>query len=147
VRLVNGSVLAHLLLFPERRLDEKPYRDLTAAGLERARDELAAPTPFLAGGEDGGEAARVRRELDWARRTLELACDLGLARLERGGAASAADLPAATRGEVARRLGALVEALPGGGAGDVGGPAGEGGRADRGVTPRRPRMRLYWSVT
>ncbi|HVS01128.1 MAG TPA: glycoside hydrolase family 20 zincin-like fold domain-containing protein [Thermoanaerobaculia bacterium] len=103
-RNFNGSALFFLLVFPQDDLGHPRYRGLSAAGLERVREEVAAAVAALPAG-GSGEAALVGRELRWVAELLAVAAELGQARLAAGPTVPLGDLPAGER----RRLGGRLE--------------------------------------
>ena len=84
VLVKNASVLALLLLFPERPLGEGRLAGLTIEGLERARAGVeAAIAPLSRARSDRDDAATIAAEFDLAAGLLRHACDRGIARLKR----------------------------------------------------------------
>ena len=82
VLVKNASVLALLLLFPERPLGEGRLAGLTAEGLERARagiDEAIAP--LVRARSERDDAATIAAEFELAAGLLLHACNRGIARL------------------------------------------------------------------
>ncbi|HEX4825808.1 MAG TPA: family 20 glycosylhydrolase [Candidatus Polarisedimenticolaceae bacterium] len=82
VAVKNASVLALLLLFPERPLGEGRLAGLTVEGLERARAGVdAAIAPLSRARSNRDDAATIAAELDLAAALMRHACDRGIARL------------------------------------------------------------------
>jgi len=104
----NGTATFRLLLHPERTLDDPRVAGLTAAGLDAAREHIAAAVAPLAAARpavpDGGQ---ITAELAWAADAADFACRLAGTRIGAGGAAPAA-LPAAVRRRLAADLGDLL---------------------------------------
>ncbi len=106
----NGTALFYLLLKPGRRMDELRSRSLERDGLEAARAANAAARAHLDGARmQIPDAALVGDELRWAADAVDLACDLGLARLAAGRRTPVGGLDAPTRRRLGRGLEALVE--------------------------------------
>lgn len=109
VLVKNASVLALLLLFPERPLGSGRLAGLTAEGLARAEaaaKEAAQRLPRARGGRD--DAALIDAELALSADLMGHACRLGSARLAAPGGA-VASIPAAARRALAEDLGGIVE--------------------------------------
>lgn len=109
----NASVLAQLLIYPERAIGERSFAGLTTGGLAGARaaiDDAAAALP--AARLERADAAVIADEFRFAAALLRHAAALGVARLEaaragaREGAIAAIDAPA--RRALARELEPLV---------------------------------------
>ncbi len=107
VELKNSTVLFHLLFGAEGTLDHERYDGLDREGLERAFDRLESIDLPRA-----ESRSLVTRELAWVRQALELACRLGIERLEAGRERRATQLPATARRALVEPLEALIEALP-----------------------------------
>ncbi len=109
VLVKNASVLALLMLFPERPLGEGRLKGLTEEGLLRAEQrtaELAAGLSAARGARD--DAALVVSEFALAADLMRHACRLGLARL-RAGSGAVRSIPEDER----RRLSSDLERIVG----------------------------------
>ncbi len=103
----NNSLLFQLLMAGDK---SEPFQELSAEGLSRAKNRVAALKLELAGpDQQNGEAQRGRAELHWAARMLEFCCDLGQARLDGGVVRELAQIEAGRRAALAHELGALIE--------------------------------------
>jgi hypothetical protein len=108
VLVKNASVLALLLLFPERPLGEGRLAGLTVEGLERAGARAAELSARLGDARcDRDDAPLLRAEFALAADLMRHACRLGIARLAAKGFAVAA-IPAPARAELADDLGRIV---------------------------------------
>jgi len=97
VEVKNSSVLALLLLFPERPMGEGRLAGLTVEGLERADARTASLASRIGDARcDRDDAALLRDEFTLAASLMRLACAFGIARLTGSDprAAIARDLPA-----------------------------------------------------
>src|SRR5262249_52240272 len=82
VTVKNASVLALLLLFPERPLGEGRLAGLTVEGLARARAGVdAAIAPVSRARLDRDDASTIAAEFELAAALMRHACDRGVARL------------------------------------------------------------------
>jgi hypothetical protein len=108
VLVKNASVLALLLLFPERPLGEGRLAGLTVEGLERA-DAAAAELSAKLGDArcDRDDASLLREEFALAADLMRHGCRLGIARLAADGFAVAA-IPGPTRAQLAADLGRII---------------------------------------
>lgn len=103
----NASVLFWTLLRPER-LTTPP--GVTRATLERALEHVEhASAPLGSARPRAEDGALVVSELGWVRDMLRFTCQLGMAQLTLPSPAALGALPAATRAELARALGPLIE--------------------------------------
>ena len=94
----NASVLALLMLFPERALGEGRLAGLTVEGLEKASALAAEVTaPLASARPDRDDGALVKEEFALASDLVRHACALGLARLSAPGGAVVAIAGAAKR--------------------------------------------------
>ena len=111
-RCVNGSALFWLLNKADRPLSERRFGGVTTQGLEKARARIVAARDALKRARmSAADAPLIEAELRWVADALELACDIGIARLADGlpdGLATAA-LPTAKRREFEARLSPLIE--------------------------------------
>src|SRR5262249_22750708 len=105
----NATVLALLLLFPQRPPGERRLARLTRPGLERAAARLEEVMAPLASSrphrEDG---ALLRDEFALAGDLLRHACSLGLARLRAPGGTVAA-IPSREKGDLAEDLRRILD--------------------------------------
>ncbi len=107
VELRNTTVLFQLLIRAEETLEHRRFDGLGRRGLERALDRLASiDLPR------GAARALVARELDWTARLLELACRLGLERLQAGRGRRLTQVPVAARRALAEPLQSIIDELP-----------------------------------
>jgi hypothetical protein len=114
----NASVLAELLIHPDRGMNEQSFAGLTPGGLAEARAAIDAATGALAAARprgapaDDGALASAVEELRHAARMLRHAAALGSARLEalRAGARQGeiAAIDAVTRRTLAVELEAII---------------------------------------
>jgi hypothetical protein len=82
VAVKNASVLALLLLFPERPLGEGRLAGLEVPGLESARERIRAiMAPLASARSDRDDATTLDAELTLAAELMRHACDFGIARL------------------------------------------------------------------
>ena len=110
VEPMNASALFKLLIFAHRKLDAAGLGGLATAGLERAEALVEQAGERLAGLAPGTDRDDlVRREIGWVAGMLRLACRLGIARLEAGGALG--DVPRRQRRRLSARLGRRIEEL------------------------------------
>ena len=108
VLVKNASVLALLLLFPERPLGEGRLAGLTVEGLERAEARSAELSSKLAGARcDRDDASLLQAEFALAADLMRHACRFGIARLAAPGGAAAA-IPGASRAALAIDLSRIV---------------------------------------
>lgn len=106
----NGTAYFHLLLHPERGMDEGRNEGLTADSLQDALDHLDACRDTLAGARmEAPDAELLDRELAWAADAATLACALARARREAGGAGAITALPRPLRSRFATDLAALLD--------------------------------------
>jgi hypothetical protein len=104
----NASVLALLLLFPDRPMGEGRLAGLTVEGLERAGARVDDVASRLRGVRSERDDARILdAEFRLAADLMGHACRLGVARLTAGAAAVAA-IPEATRATLAEELTRIV---------------------------------------
>jgi hexosaminidase len=109
VLVKNASVLALLLLFPERPLGQGRFAGLTVEGLERAEARATEAVSRLGRTRcDRDDAALVGAELSLAADLMRHACRLGIARLEAQGGA-VASIAASSRAALAGDLARLVD--------------------------------------
>ncbi len=109
----NASVLAELLIHPDRGMSERAFAGLTQGGLETAWAAIDAAVAALPEARpDGGAAAAAADELRHAAALLRHAAALGVARIEaaRAGARQGeiAAIDAATRRGLAGELEPLI---------------------------------------
>ena len=108
VLVKNASVLALLMLFPERPLGEGRLAGLTIEGLTRAHARAAELASSLRLARcDRDDAALLGQEFALAADLMRHACRLGIARLESPGGAVTA-IPASTRKSLGASLTAIV---------------------------------------
>ena len=108
VLVKNASVLALLMLFPERPLGEGRLAGLTIEGLARADARAAELASSLRlARSDRDDAALLGQEFALAADLMRHACSLGIARLDAPGGAVTA-IPASTRSSLAASLTAIV---------------------------------------
>jgi hypothetical protein len=108
VLVKNASVLALLMLFPERPLGEGRLAGLTVEGLARADARAAELSSSLhLARSDRDDAALLGAEFALAADLMRHACSLGFARLEAPGGVVTA-IPASTRKSLAAGLGAII---------------------------------------
>jgi hexosaminidase len=109
VLVKNASVLALLLLFPERPLGEGRLAGLTVEGLARAESRAVQAAARLSGTRcDRDDAALLGAEFSLAADLMRHACRLGIARLEAPGGA-VASIAGPARAALADDLSRLVE--------------------------------------
>ena len=105
----NASVLALLLLFPERPLGEGRLAGLTVEGLERADARAAELASKIAAARcDRDDAALIGAEFALAASLMRHACKLGIARLAAEGAA-VDSIPTQTRRTLSGDLRAIID--------------------------------------
>lgn len=98
VLVKNSSVLALLMLFPERPLGQGRLAGLTVSGLERADARAAELASKLGAARcDRDDAALLGAEFALAARLMRHGCRLGIARLGADGGAVAAIAPRSRR--------------------------------------------------
>jgi len=108
VLVKNASVLALLLLFPERPMGEGRLAGLGVEGLERAEARAAALASRLHEARcDRADAALLRDEFALAAALMRHACHFGIARLAAPGGAVDA-IPPASRKALAAELTSIV---------------------------------------
>jgi len=108
VLVKNASVLALLLLFPERPLGEGRLAGLTVEGLERAEARAASLASRLHEARcDRDDAALLASEFALAAALMRHGCRLGIERLAAPGGKVAA-IPAARRSALAAELSGIV---------------------------------------
>ncbi len=101
----NGTALFFLYWFIDKDLHFERLAGLTAAGLARTRDQLAALVPSLAARADDTPAnALLRAELHWVRDMLDWCAQLGLARFAAGADQPASALPNLQRQQLRAQL-------------------------------------------
>lgn len=111
VALRNGTVLFRLLVSPDDDLELPRYRALTVDGLEAARATIQeARTCLQTATASDAEGQLVKREFDWVADLLDLACRLGIGRLEAGRGVPIEALPGPLRRELLDDYLPLVEA-------------------------------------
>ena len=109
VLVKNSSVLALLMLFPERPLGEGRLAGLTVEGLERAEARAAELSAKIGTSRcDRDDAALIDAELMLATGLLRHACRLGIARLGADGGAVTSIAPS-TRRALAEDLRSIIE--------------------------------------
>jgi hypothetical protein len=108
VLVKNASVLALLLLFPQRPIGEGRLEGLRVEGLERARARVDEAAARLGGvGSERDDAALLAAEFTLAADLMRHACDLGIARLGADGGAIDA-IPSAARRALAGAIDATI---------------------------------------
>jgi hexosaminidase len=106
----NGSPLFFLLLRAGETLEHQRYAGLDTEKLTRSLAEIEATADRLASLQaDDEESALVVRELRWVAGALELACRLGLARLEQGRDQPLTAIPGRTRRRLRKDLQPLID--------------------------------------
>jgi hypothetical protein len=108
VLVKNASVLALLLLFPERTMGEGRLAGLSVEGLERAAARATSLSLRLHEARcDRDDASLLNDEFALAASLMRHACRLGIARLSAPGGAVAA-IPSSSRGALAADLAPIV---------------------------------------
>jgi len=108
VLVKNASVLALLLLFPERPLGEGRLAGLTVEGLERAEERAAGLASRLHEAQcDRDDAPLLGAEFALAADLMRHGCGLGIARLEASGGA-VASIPSTKRTALAADLERII---------------------------------------
>ncbi len=106
----NGSALFFALIFAHKPPAERRGEGMTAPFLERTLEHVEdAVAPLAAARMERPDADLIQRELAWVADVLRLACRLAGARLEAGNDQPLSALPGTVKGELSRRLDALIE--------------------------------------
>ncbi len=106
----NGSVLFFLLTCAAEPLSHPRFDRLTPNGLESARRHIETVLSGLSDVRPQNPNSDLsRRELEWVARMLQLACKMGVERLNLGREKPISGLSTSTRSELRSELGPLVE--------------------------------------
>ncbi len=106
----NGSALFFALIFAHKPSAERRGAGMTAARLDLTLEHVEhVAAPIRGARMERRDADLIKRELAWVADLLRVACRLASARLDAGSDKPLSALPGALKGELARRLDALIE--------------------------------------